>query len=105
MAKIFLLQKLARHDPDSISTRISDIVSHIKADHFDKKILDKGKKFWMMHASEEDVKVTLLESIVSQGLIKEREEVLEIMKMMDLEEFGVTNAEYRMKEEVKTAVP
>ena len=98
MVKLFLLQKLANHDPASISNRISDIVSHIKADHFDKKILDKKQKFYLMHASEEDANITLLESIVSQGMIKEREEVLEIMKMIDLEEFGVTNAEHRMKE-------
>ena len=74
MVKLFLLQKLANHDPASISNRISDIVNHIKADHFDKKILDKKQKFYLMHASEEDANITLLESIVSQGMIKERED-------------------------------
>ena len=98
MAKLFLAQNLSHHDRESIARRVSDIVDHVKSNPSS----FCGQKFYVKFSSNNKDE-TLLDSIVSQGLLKEREEVLDIM-INDNEEFG-QNAEHIVKENVKSAVP
>ena len=105
LAKLFLAQKLSHHGPATISRRVSDIVDYVKA--FKKYSLYSlgEQKFHLKFSTNDEAKETLLESIVSHGLLKEREEVLEILEMIDeLLENGSDDAEHRIKEEVKAAV-
>lgn len=98
MAKLFIAQKLSRHDRESIATRVSDIVNHIKFN----QISFCSQKFYLKFSINNEDE-TLLESIVSQDLLKEREEVLEIMINDDGQDYG-HDAEYVVKENVKNAV-
>ena len=100
MAKIFIAQNLSHHDPQSISRRVSDIVNHVKSN----RSSFCGQKFYIKFSTNDEVEETVLQSIVGQGLLKEREEVLDIMIDIDEQEHGPVGAEYRIKEEVKSAV-
>ena len=106
LANLFLVQKLSSHDPATISRRVSDIVDYVEACKENDSIrsLKLGElKFYLNFSSKDKAKETLLESIVSQGLLKEREEVLEIIQTIIEEENE--RKEYEMiKEEVKGAV-
>ena len=87
-------------------TSIRDISEHFKSKHFDVNILDQGNKFYLNHSSNEENEETLLEACVSQGLIPEREEILGIMKKgVEKEIQDSDESEYRVKEEIKSAVP
>ena len=116
LANLFLVQKLSRHDPVTISKRVSDIVDHVGACKKNKSLkslqLDEHK-FYLNFSTNDKAKETLLESIVSQGLLKEREEVLELMQTNDEEENASEHSKHqdhelweyeRIKEEVKLAV-
>ena len=106
MAKLFLSQKLSNHDQENIVQRIRDISEHFKSKHFDVKILDRENKFYLNHSSSEENDETLLEACVSQGLIPEREVILEIMKKKVENEIQDSDeSEYRVKEEIQSAVP
>ena len=105
MAKLFLSQKLDSHDTSSISQWVSDIIAHTKADHFNKEIFGEQGKFFKNTASKGENKETLLGSVLNLGLLKEREEILEIIKKV--EENNSSDSEdtqFRMKQEVKSAV-
>ena len=106
LANLFLAQKLSRHDPATISRRVSDIVEHVEACKKNDSLrsLRLGElKFYLNFSTKDKAKETLLESIVSQGLLKEREEVLEIIQTII--EVDNERKKYEMiKEEVKCAV-
>ena len=103
MAKMFLSQKLSKHDQESIIQRIADISNHckLKSNQFDVSILEKNK-FYLNYSSSKENEETLLESCVSHGLILEREEILGIMKMIEEDS---NKGKYWFKEEVKSAIP
>ena len=105
MAKLFLSQKLSNHDQESIIRRVADISDHCKAIHFDVNIFDNENKFYMNLSANNKKKETLLESCVNQGLIPEREEILEIMKTEHNRNGDSDEAQFLIKEEVKTAIP
>ena len=106
MAKLFISQKLDHHDTGSISQFVGDIIAHTKADHFDKEIFgEQGKKFFKNTASKGKSKETLLGSVLNLGLLKEREEILEVIKKIEEDESSNNeDIQFRMKQEVKTAV-
>ena len=87
MAKLFLSQKLSDHDQESITQRVADISDHCKSPHFDADILGDKQKFYL-NSSKNENKEILLDSCVNQGLIPEREEILEIMKRTEQREHG-----------------
>ena len=66
------------------------------------------QKFYLKF-DKEDGKETLLQSVVNNVLIKDREEILEIMKKVDLSRHsGSTeqkDADFRLKKQVKKACP
>lgn len=100
MAKLFIAQTLTHHDRESIARRVSDIVNHVKSNQSS----FCGQKFYLKF-SINNADETLLESIATQGLLKEREEVLDIMISNDGQEFGHSaEAEFRVMENVKNAV-
>ena len=106
MAKLFLSQKLSNHDQENIVQRIRDISEHFKSKHFDVKILDQGNKFYLNQSSSEEKDETLLEACVSQGLVPEREVILEIIKKRVEDEIQDSDeCQFRVKEEIKSAVP
>ena len=76
----------------------------MQSNYFDTDILDR--KFYLNQSSNDDNNETLLEACVNQGLIPEREEILEIIKTKEQNENRDSEvARYRIKEEVKSAVP
>ena len=83
MAKLFISQKLDRHDTSSISQFVSDIIAHAKVDHFDKEIFRGQGLFFKNTASKGENKETLLGSVLNLGLLKEREEILETIKKVE----------------------
>ena len=108
LAKLFLSQKLSRHDQDSIKKRIADISDHCKAQHYDPSIMkEKESIFYMNYASnEKENSETLLESCLNLGLKAEAEDILDVMIQNEYLEKGDTKeAQGRIKEEVKSAVP
>ena len=108
LAKLFLSQKLSRHDQETIKRRIADISDHCKAKHFDPSIMEGNKnKFYMKYASNEnEYPETLLESCLNLGLKAEAEDILDVMQKYEHHENEDTNeAQGRIKEEVKSAVP
>ena len=108
IAQLFLSQKLPRHDQQSITRRIADISDHCKARHYNPSIMQKKEnKFFMNYASyENNNSETLLESCLNLGLKAEAEDILDVMIQNEHHENGDTKeAQGRIKEEVKSAVP
>ena len=108
LIRIFLSQSLNKHDPASISNYVFDIVNFSNKEHFDCKVFGDDQKFYLKYDKEEG-KETLLQSVVNNSLIKDREEILEIMKKVDLSRHpGSTeqqDADFRLKKQVKKACP
>mgnify|MGYP001363380473 FL=1 len=70
-------------------------------------ILDNEKKFYMnVSANQNENTETLLESCLNLGLKAEADDILEVMKKNEHHENGDSGeAQSRIKEEVKRAVP
>ena len=106
MAKLFISQRLDHHDTSSLTQFVSDIIAHTKADHFDKEIFGEKGKFYKNPASKGKDKETLIGSVLSLGLLKEREEILEVVKKIEEDKSSNNEEEtqFRMKQEVKSVV-
>ena len=84
LAKVFLLQSLNTHDPASISKFLFDMLNFVNKDHFNCTVFGDEQKFYLKYDKKEG-KETLLQSIVDKGMVKDREEVLGVMKKVDIE--------------------
>ncbi len=105
MAKLFIAQKLDHHDTSSLSQFVSDIIAHTKADHFDKEIFEGQGLFYKNTTSKGKNKETLIGSVLNLGLLKEREEILDVIKKVEEDESSNTeDTQFMMKQEVKSAV-
>ena len=104
LAKVFLSQSLNNHDPATLSKFLFDIVNFVSMAHFDSNVFGDGQKFYLKTDKEEGTK-TLLQSVVNEGLVKVREDVLYVMKKIDLERYpnDQEDADYRLKRQVKKA--
>ena len=104
LAKVFLSQSLNDHDPVTISNYLIDIVNFVNKGHCDFNIFDNEQKFFTKY-DKKDEKQTLLQSVLNKGLVKEREEVLYVLKKVDqnIHPTEQEDADYRMKEQVKKA--
>ena len=109
LMKLFLSQKLSRHDQESITRRVADISDHCNAVHYDPSIMQgKEAKFYMNYASDGKYEnsETFLESCLNLGLKAEAEDILDVMIQNEHHENGDTKeAQCHIKEEAKSAVP
>ena len=104
LAKVFLSQPLNSHDPPTISKYLFDIVNFVQKNHFYCTVFGDEQNFHLKYDKEEG-KETLLQSVLNKGLVKQREEVLFVMKKVDLEKYPdkQENANYRLKKQVQKA--
>ena len=101
------------HTKSSIIDRVNTIFDYVNDDeHFDVKCFGEGPMFYMKRSKGDGMK-TLLQSIVDQKLVKEREQVLDIITKITMAKLGIRwigeDCEEDVKslvlEEVKKAVP
>ena len=107
LAKVFLSQSLNSHDPATISKYLVDILNFVNKDHFLCFVFGEEQKFYLKYDKEEGTD-TLLQSVVNnKGMVKDREEILEVMKKVDLGKHPNPNeqedAGYRLKKQVQKA--
>ena len=104
LANVFLSQSLNTHDPASISKFLFDMVNFVNKDHINCTVFGDEQKFYLKYDKKEG-KATLLQSIVDKGMLKDREEILDVMKKVDIERYPdkQEDADYRMKKQVKKA--
>ena len=105
LVKVFLSQSLNSHDPRAISQYLFDIVNFVNKDHFDSTVFGDEQNLFYKKYDKEEGKETLLQSVVNKGLVKEREEVLFVLKKVDLERYPneQEDADYRLKKHVQKA--
>lgn len=105
LIQIFLSQPLLYHDKSSVSDRIYDITNNFCLENIDIKKFGKNQNFYAKYDSKK--KETLLEFVVNNGMLKEREEVLDAMLKVDMKRHkrNDSEAEHRIKKQVKKAVP
>ena len=103
LKKSFLSQPLSKHDQSLVSDRIFDITANFILEDFDETLFGEDQKFYAKYDLSEENKETLLEFVVNHGMLKEREEILDAMLKVDNRKDP--EAEFRMKKEVKNAVP
>ena len=104
-AKLFISLNLDHHDTSSISQCVSDIIAHTKADHFDEEIFDDAEQFYQKSAlNDENNKESLLSNKLKLDLLMEREGLLDINQKIEKNK-GHEDAQYRIKQQVKHAVP
>ena len=102
--KKFLSHDIADHDPDSITKRVDNIAKYHRSNHYGGADLYGREKFFQKKKDN----VSLLDTIVNQSFVKEREQILDIITDIDKEQFGDDNpeqSEYRVTNEVKQAMP
>ena len=105
MTKLFISLNLDHHDTGSISQCVSDIIAHTKADHFDEEIFDDAEQFYQKSAlKDENNKESLLSNTLKLDLLMEREGILDIIQKVEKKK-GHEDAQYRIKQQVKNAVP
>ena len=105
MAKVFLSHSLKNFEPATITKYMFDLINFANKSHFDSEVFDD--RFFLNNDKAEGEE-TLLQSIVNnKGLVKEREEVLYLMKKVDLDRYPneQEEAKYRLKKQVKKACP
>ena len=77
------------HTKSSIIDRVNTISDYVNDDeHFDVKCFGEGPMFYMKR-SKDDGRKTLLQSIVDQKLVKEREQVLDIITKITMAKLGI----------------
>ena len=104
MAKHFLSTPLLKHDLKSIENKMQEVVNLSSQSHIDEKTFGDDQKFYLKF--DADGSETLMESIVEQNLIKEREVCINVMKQVDAERYTDNKkAPARIKRQVKQAVP
>ena len=103
--KLLSLQ-VVDHSQESIINRVDTIYDYvIDDDHFNVKCFGEGPMFYMMTSRDGGTK-TLLQSIVEQKLVKEREQVLDIITVITMRKYGMhEDIESLVIEEIKSAVP
>ena len=106
LAMVFMAQSLSNHDPAIISQYLLDVVNFVNMGHFDSNVFGNEQNFYLKYDKAQG-KETLLQSIVNKGLVKEREEVIYVLKKVDLERYPneQEDADYRLKKQVKKACP
>ena len=106
LAKVFFSQPLQKHDPASISRKMFDMMNFVKKSHFDSELLEDEQKFYLKYDKENNNE-TFAESILDNGMIKEREDFIDFMKIVDLNRYpkNQEDAGYRIKRQIKKAVP
>ncbi len=73
LAKVFLSQCLNSHDPTTISNYLFDMLNFVNKDHFNCTVFGVEQKFYLKYDKKEG-KETLLQSIVDNGMVKDRAE-------------------------------
>ena len=104
LAKVFLSQALPSHDPAIISKYLFDIMNFVNKDHFESTVFGKEQNFYLKYDKDEG-KETLLQSVLNKGMVKDREEILFLMKKVDIEKYPneQEDADYRLKKQVQKA--
>ncbi len=104
LAKVFLSESLHSHDPTTISKYLFDIMNFVNKEHFKCSVFGDKQKFYLNYDKEEG-KETLLQSVVDKGKVKDREEVLGVMKKVDIQRYPneQEDAGYRLKKQVLKA--
>ena len=80
IVRLLLSHDIPDHVELSIQARVDNIRRYVESKHFKPELFDKEQMFFM---KENKNKETILESIVKEELVKEREVVLDIMKKVD----------------------
>ena len=106
LANVFLSQSLEKHDPISISNQMFDMMNFVKKEHFDANALGDEQKVYLKY-DKTNQNETLLESTLNIGMVKEREDMIRVMKIVDLQSYPnqQEDADKRIKRQVKKAVP
>ena len=106
LANVFISQTLYNHEPTTISKHVFDMMNFVKKDHFKPDLLGDQQKFYANYDKTEK-KETLLEATLNHGMVKEREDMLEVMKIVDLARYPDDQEEAgnRITRQVKKAVP
>ena len=106
LANVFISQSLNNHDPASIAKQVFDMMTFIKKDHFDPTLLGDEQKFYSKY-DKANKKETMLEFTLNNGMIKEREDMIEVMKIVELAKHpdNQKEAEDRIKRQIKKVVP
>ena len=105
MAKLFLSAPLFEHDLKSIANKMQEVVNFANQSHIKETTFGDAEKFYLKvdGAGENE---TLMESILEQDLLKEREDAIDVMKKVDEERYkDRENAPARIKRQIKKAVP
>ena len=104
LAKVFLSQSLNFHDPATISKYLFDIMNFVNKDYFECKDFGEAQNFYLKYDKEKG-KETLLQAVVNNGMVKDREEILFVMKKIDNEKYPdeQEDADYRLKKQVQKA--
>ena len=104
ITKLLLAKPLWKLDPLSISKKVSDITDYIQKRHFDEKVFGDDQKFYLHRDPVSNE--TFLESTISLGMQKEQSEILDVMIKVDEARYEQQeDASYRIKRQVKKAVP
>ena len=106
LVRKLLTHSISSYDPTSIELKINNIYKYTFSDFCEEDLL-KDEEVRKFHMRENADGVTLLEAIVTLKLVKEQEQVIDILMAIDKKIYPVDreDAEFRATEEIKKSIP